>query len=295
MLTLLLTHLPSDTKQRSLQGSIVDTLERSRVLSCRWILPLWEVLYCILNTKGVFVLFHGLRKQENSVEFGPLSNRPPAPGGCPCWPPPLPPPLPEDSSLKAHNLALGHLPKALEMLIWQIASLLSHLPWFKCPKSPGRASCAGNQKIREDHRRQHLHGHVRACRWTCGSGIKYTHKQIRMLKMPFCSLLAAVNMLTGSDTASDGGRVQTSFFTHTSHLLEIVAWRSEKGFYSLIFKQLTSCLDHHVNDLCVTTIIKRGRSLLAISSFSCHTLQHLRPMASNFRQMLALKSNLHFV
>lgn len=62
--------------------------------------------------------------------------------------------LPEDSSLKVHDLAPGHLPQPMEMLIWQMASLLPYLPWFKCPKSPGRASCAGNQRVREAHRRQ---------------------------------------------------------------------------------------------------------------------------------------------
>lgn len=130
----------------------MDTLERSRVLSCRQILALWEVFYCVLSTKGMFVLFHGLRKWENNEELAHLSNSPPASGGCPWWPPPLPPPLPEDSGLKVHDLALGHLP--MEMLIWQMASLLPHLPWFKCPKSPGRASYAGNQRVRKAHRRQ---------------------------------------------------------------------------------------------------------------------------------------------
>lgn len=49
---------------------------------------------------------------------------------------------------------LGIFPKPMEMLIWQMASLLPYIPWFKCPKSPGRASCAGNQRVREAHRRQ---------------------------------------------------------------------------------------------------------------------------------------------
>lgn len=156
----------------------MDTLKRIKVPSCRQILPLWEVLYCILSTKGMFVLFHGLRKWENSVELDHFSNSPPAWAGCPWWLPPLPP-LPEDSGLKAHNLALEHLPKPMERLMptWELA---------------------------EEH---------------VGSAIKYTHKQIRRLKMPFCSLLAAVTMLIGSNTASERGRVQTSFFTQTSHLL----------------------------------------------------------------------------
>lgn len=89
----------------------MDTLERSRVLSCRQILALWEVFYCVLSTKGVFVLFHGLRKWEYNEELAHLSNSPPASGGCPWWPPPLPPPLPEDSGFKVHDLAPGHLPQ----------------------------------------------------------------------------------------------------------------------------------------------------------------------------------------
>lgn len=124
----------------------MDTLKRSRVLSCRWILPLWEVPYCILSTKGMFVLFHGLRKWENCAELGPLCNCPPALGGCPWWPPP--PPLPKAAVWKHITWHLGTFPFPTEMLIWQMASLLPHLPWFKCPESPGRASCAGKQ-VRE--------------------------------------------------------------------------------------------------------------------------------------------------
>lgn len=167
------------------------------------------------------VLFHGLRKWENSVELGHLFNSP-ASGGCSWWPPPLPPPVPEDSSLKAHNLALGHLPKPTEMPPGKLPlsfSTLPHLPWFKCPESPGRACCAGYQKVREDHRRQQPSCPRESWQKNMWDQLLNAHtKKAEDWKCHFAASWQESPCSQGA-TASDGGRAQTSFFTHTSHLL----------------------------------------------------------------------------
>lgn len=181
---------------------------------------------CILSTKGMFVLFCGLRKWENTVKRAHSSNTPPASEGGLS--------VVTSSSTwrqlfvsKRTNWQLGHLPKPTDLanpggketlyleaeklsaaapkapsrptisgttaatrgaprcpprcggtevghwvftteqfplgsaaaeedgaVVWQMASLLPHLPCSKCPKSLGRASRAGDPAKREAHGRQ---------------------------------------------------------------------------------------------------------------------------------------------